>query len=436
MRIPGNVEGQPRPRSRVFYGWYIVAAAVAMNFYLSLAFFQGFQAFFLPILNEFRWSRTFVAGALSLRQVESGLLAPVVGFLVDRWGPREVIFGGVLLTGAGMIALGLMNSAWTFYLAFGIASIGASGASHGISWPVAVANWFRRLRGRALGATFLGPALSGPFVVLVVLLEEAVGWRAALISLGTGLWLVGIPLSLLARSRPEPYGYLPDGAAPGEPPHGLSPLEEATLTARQGEEPAGGLSAAQAIRTPAFWMLSLIFGVHGLGVNGVMAHQLPLLQGVGFSAREGALILGLIFFLSGIGRLGVGTLMDYVDRRLVLAAVLSLQAVSYLFLALLSTAWWRVAVFTLSFGAAFGSTIPARPILIRDLFGHRAFGAISGLSQGIAIVPGLFGPILMGAAFDLGGAYTPAIIVFGVLTFAVFPFALLLRVPAQGATAV
>ncbi len=86
-----------RPHGRIFYGWYIVAASVAMNFYLSITFFQGFQAFFLPILEEFKWSRTEMSGAFSLRQLETGILAPVIGVLVDRWVPRKVILVGVIV---------------------------------------------------------------------------------------------------------------------------------------------------------------------------------------------------------------------------------------------------------------------------------------------------------------------------------------------------
>src|SRR5687767_4181828 len=113
MDLPKQSSTQKRPR--IFFGWYIVAASVAMNFYLSIAFFQGFQVFFLPILNEFGWSRTLMSGAFSLRQLESGALAPLVGFLVDRWGPRVIIISGVIIGGAGMIWLSLINSAWMFY---------------------------------------------------------------------------------------------------------------------------------------------------------------------------------------------------------------------------------------------------------------------------------------------------------------------------------
>ncbi|MSQ22212.1 MAG: MFS transporter, partial [Dehalococcoidia bacterium] len=128
-----------RNHPRVFYGWYIVLASVALNFYLSIVFFQGFQVFFLPILTEFTWSRALTSGAYSLRQLESGFLAPVVGFLVDKWGPRTVILVSVICTGAGMVLLSTIHSISSFYLALMVVSIGTSGASHGITWPVAVA---------------------------------------------------------------------------------------------------------------------------------------------------------------------------------------------------------------------------------------------------------------------------------------------------------
>ena len=157
--------------TKIFYGWYIVAASIGLNLYLTLAFGLGFNVFFLPMLQEFGWSRALTSGAFSLRAVESGLLAPVVGVLVDRWGPRVVILLGVIIGGAGMIMLGFIDSVFTFYIAFLIASFGMSGASHGVTWVAAVANWFRRMRGRALGIAMLGPVLGGPSLVIIAVLE-------------------------------------------------------------------------------------------------------------------------------------------------------------------------------------------------------------------------------------------------------------------------
>ena len=202
-------------RPRLFYGWYIVGSSVAMNFYLSVAFFQGFQVFFLPILREFGWSRTLTSSAFSLRQLESGLLAPVVGFLVDRLSPRVVILLGAIISGAGLVLMSYVTSLWTFYVALLITSVGTSGASHGVSWAVVVSNWFNRLRGRALGIAMLGPVFSGPLVILVALLEESLGWRGAVRLLGVGVWIFGVPLALVARDRPERYGNVPDKGEPG-----------------------------------------------------------------------------------------------------------------------------------------------------------------------------------------------------------------------------
>ena len=176
-----------------------------------MAIWQGFTAFFLPILRDFGVSRTLLSGAFSIRQIENGFLSPLVGYLVDRTSPRKVILGGVILAGLGLILTGLSQNIWTFYLAFILMSAGVSGASHGVSWSVMVTRWFNRLRGRATGLTFMGGAFGGPGLILIAQLLESYGWRSSVIILGLGLWIICIPLSLIARSRPEDYGYLPDG---------------------------------------------------------------------------------------------------------------------------------------------------------------------------------------------------------------------------------
>ena len=413
-------------RPRVFYGWYIVAAAIATNFYLSLSFFQGFQAFFLPILNEFGWSRTFLSGAYALRQLESGIASPVVGVLVDRIGPRRLIGMGVVITGAGMIMLGFTNSEWMYYVGFMLTSIGTSAASHGITWPTVVSNWFRRLRGRAMGLTVIGPVLGGPLLFLVVMLEQALGWRMALVALGVGVWVVCIPLTLVIRTRPEDHGLLPDGdMQPTARPAVGSVAQSSPRPVAQ--ELSGGYSLRQAYRTRAFWVLSLIFTLHTIGVQSVLSHHLPLLQSAGFSPTDGALAIGLVFFLSGIGRIGAGALMDMVDRRLVIIVVLVLTALAYLSLVFITPVLWKVMLYASTFGVGFGSLIPIRPMLIREVFGSRAFGSINGLILGISIGPTVVAPVFMGAVFDYLGTYTPALLVFMVTTLAIVPIAFFVR---------
>ncbi len=77
-----------------------------------------------------------------------------------------------------MVLMSFITNLWMFYGAFLIISFGASGASHGISWPVVIVNWFQRLRGRALGLACMGPVVSGSFLVTIAMLEDVLGWRA------------------------------------------------------------------------------------------------------------------------------------------------------------------------------------------------------------------------------------------------------------------
>ena len=93
-------------KPKIFYGWYIVLASVLSNALLSGIVWGGFGAFIIPIETTFGWSRSAISGAMALRQLESGILAPFVGWVVDKFGGRLVIIGGAITTGLGLMALG------------------------------------------------------------------------------------------------------------------------------------------------------------------------------------------------------------------------------------------------------------------------------------------------------------------------------------------
>jgi MFS family permease len=410
---------------KVFFGWYIVAASVGLNFYLSIVFFQGFQVFFLPILREFGWSRALTSGAFSLRSLEAGFLAPIIGFLVDRWGPRAVILLGVILGGAGMVMLGYINSLWTFYVAFLIASSGVSGASHGVSWTTAVANWFHRLRGLALGIAMLGPVVGGPFVVVAAIIEGWLGWRMAITMMGIGVWIVGIPLALVARSRPEPYGYLPDGDAPE-----VKDTSEKDVPSPAGQGASNGLTVAQAMRTRDFWVLTVLYSFLSVGISGLMVHLIPLLEDMDYSSAQAASILGLMFLLSGIGRIGAGVLVDMIDYRIVLGGLVVLHILGLLLLSIIGPSQiWLLGIFVLLFGIGFGGTIPLRPFLIMQLFGARSLGSLQGLLQSGATFASIVGPVYYGWVFDTTGSYDQAIYVTLATVVPAIPLTYLLRKP-------
>jgi len=113
-------------RPRIFYGWWMVGATVLVGLYTGGIIVYGFTAIFEPIIDEFGWSYATVSFAASLRGAESGLLEPVVGRLVDRWGSRRLIFIGGLFTAAGLFLLSATRSLTMFYGAFVLLAVGMS----------------------------------------------------------------------------------------------------------------------------------------------------------------------------------------------------------------------------------------------------------------------------------------------------------------------
>ena len=400
-----------------------MGASVAANAILSAAYFQGFSALFLPIESHFSWSRTTISAAMSLRQLESGIASPLVGFGLNRISPQRMILWSGLITGVGLVGLGLINGVFTFFLFFIIISLGTSGVSHVVTWPVLIARWFRRKRGLAMGLATLGPMVGAPFVIVNTSLEEAVGWRAVLIGYGVITAVAVSALSLLARDRPESHGLLPDGDMPEPEPEGT--------VARSREEREAGLTLREVLHSKAFWMLTAYMGGMFMVNSSIQVHQIPyFVNDRGFSAAEAAVTLTLVFVLSGIGRIGGGYLMDKADYRAVLSVLAILMGGSLIYLLLLEPESVVGSLpFVVLFGVGFGSLIPIRGTLGSLMFGMRSLSSVIGLLQGGAVAAGVAGPLFMGIVFDVKGSYELAIWVLVAVSFLMLPLALSMTAP-------
>jgi len=173
---------------KVFYGWWVVFACFLIAFYIGGTVMYSFTAFFEPIAEETGWSYSQISIAASLRGLEAGILAPVAGFLVDHFGPRRLIFFGTLTTGFGFILLNQINSLIMFYGAFVLLALGMSACTSTVL-VTAVANWFKKNVGKALGIMACGFGAGGILVPLIVRLIDLYQWRTTLIILGLGMWL-------------------------------------------------------------------------------------------------------------------------------------------------------------------------------------------------------------------------------------------------------
>lgn len=386
-------------RHTIFYGWWVVGACFLIALYTGGAVFFGFTAVFEPIANEFGWSYTHVSVAASLRGLELGILAPLMGLLVDRWGPRRLIFGGVIVIGLGFVILSRINSLGMFYVAFVMVAIGISTCSATVLMA-AVVNWFRKRLGIAVGIMSSGFAVGGLLVPLVALSVDTFGWRIAIVGVALGMWIIGLPLSLLVRHRPEQYGYLPDGevsSAVVVDEH-LKPAQPAAaMTDRRFK---------QVLTAPTFWHIALSLMCQSLAVSAVVTHVMPYLSSVGIARSFSSLVASAIPVASIGGRLGFGWFGDRFDKRLVAAASFILMGLGMLFFSYVSAGWTLLLLpFLVLFGTGWGGSVSMRVALLREYFGRRRFGAIHGFAIGVMMVGSIVGAPLAGWVFDTWGSY-------------------------------
>jgi nitrate/nitrite transporter NarK len=363
---------------------------------------------------------------LSLRQLESGIVSPAVGFLLDRFSARKLIFWSAVISGAGFIGLSFTTGIVTFFLFFVVISLGASGVSHAVTWPVIISRWFRRNRGLATGLAVMGPIFGSPLVILNAQIVEVHGWRAILIGYGI-LILVGVTLlSMLVRDRPEPYGLRPDG----DPSEESASMEHSTGPSRR--RPDAGLTLHAVFRTKEFWLFtSYLSGTFAVN-SAVQGHMIPYFQqDIGLSAAWAAVVMSMVFIISGIGRIGGGYLLDRMDYRLVLAVVAAMMGIGLLYLQVVAVKTvWATLPFALMFGVSFGCLVPMRGTVGSIMFGTRTIGGILGLLQGGPIAAGVIGPLVMGIIFDLNGNYSVAIWGLIVVSALMVPLSLAMASPA------
>ncbi len=417
----------PRTRPRIFYGWWIVAAGMGLHLSVGLSIY-ALQLFFTPITQAFGWSRAAMSGAFPLQRIEGSFATPIEGFLVDRFGPRIFMVAGAVIAGLGLIFLiflSFINALWMFYAGILILNLG-TGLCIGVPRTWAIVQWFKRLRGRALGIGATGGALIGPMLFIIVWLMDAVGWRKTFLIMGIVTWVLCIPLALVFRGRPQQYGYLPDG----DPPQDIASPQSAVPKDgnRRGDSGESSMAVRQVLKNPTFWILTLIWGAQGMGTSALIVHQTPYFESIGFTRVQAVSVLAWFSILSVFGRFGGGWVLDYVDKRMVLAGILVCQCVAFLILANI-TAYWQALPFAFFYALAFGTNMPAHGVVLSSYFGPRNFGAIQGLSGAATVVSGVVAPILMGWIYDVRGSYVLAIYILMAFAAAAIPLTYFARPP-------
>jgi OFA family oxalate/formate antiporter-like MFS transporter len=264
----------------------------------------------------------------------------------------------------------------------------------------AVANWFRKKVGIALGVVGSGIGAGGLMVLLIVRLIDLYQWRTTLIILGLGMWTIGIPLSLVVRNRPEHYGYLPDGELPG--------------TAGQGDniqDKGVEIGLKEALKMRTFLYLNLVEAVRIMVAIAVFTHIMPYLSSVGMPRASAGMVAAAVPLIGIIGRFGFGWLGDICDKKHVMAVTMGL-----IFLGVLALSYVHIKgviipfIILFSLGHAGGMVV--RGAIVREYFGRDSFGKMLGIIMGSASIGGIIGPTLAGWSYDTWGSYRPTWYVF------------------------
>lgn len=392
-------------RPRIFYGWWIIAAgAVAMSI-ASGVNFHGFGNFIIPLSEEFGWSYATISIVFSLARLENGMIGPIEGWAVDRLGPRRLMLIGLPLMGVGYIFMGRVDSLLAFMCVY--VFLIALGNSLGMSTPInaAAANWFNRKRGLAFGIMWSGVGVGGLLVPALGWCVNEFGWRMAATIVGFGIIVVGIPIALVMRHRPEQYGYRPDGGR----------LEESPVNLKsQSDRPAylpNDYTAKEALQTSSFWYLSLSITARSLVSGGIGLHLVPFFVNLGASNVGAATLAGSVGLMSIPGRLGLSTLGDYVNRRYVMVGCLGVMAVAIILMARADNVRQVIPILVV-FAASQGGITVIPQSLIAEYFGRRSYATIQGFRSSIQMFGIMVGPVVSGMVYDATGSYSGAFLGF------------------------
>jgi MFS family permease len=380
---------------------------------------RSYGAYVTLLQAEFGWSKAALSGAFSMQQVENGLLGPVQGWLIDRFGPRLSMRLGVILLGAGFMAFSQIDSLAGFYVAYLCMAIGSSLSGY-FPFTVVIVNWFERRRSRALSSMQLGGAIGGLLVVVVAFALEHYGWRDTAFFSGVALILLGLPLVQVVRPGPGP-GDL-------EAERGMANEARIAGTASSGGA-HDGFTLRQAMRTPAFWLISLGHGSALLIVSAVNVHLiLHLTEHLDYSLALAALVVTAINAAQIGGTLIGGLIGDRYDKRLISFACMAGHALGLLLVAYASNAV-MVFAFAMLHGSAWGLRGPMMAAIRADYFGRRSYSAILGMSSVITMFGSILGPIVAGLLADYTGGYQLGFTVLAVLSALGSAFFLLARRP-------
>jgi MFS family permease len=384
--IPSTPANREQPR--VFYGWFVVAAAFAVTC-VGFGCVYSFSAFLEPLQHDFGAARGSVSVVFSLAGFLYFCLGSISGPLADRFGSRRLAIIGMILIGVGLALASLAPNMITVYAAYGL-GIGLGVGCSYVPAMGAVQRWFVKRRGSASGIASSGIGV-GTLIIppLAEFFIRTIGWRDTYLVLAGLAITVGAGMALLIENDPGVRGLGPDGAIVRRSARPISPQ---------------GASIKEAVRSRRFIGLYAACLACSLAAFIPFVHLAPYAIDHRIARSSAVLLVSVIGVGSTVGRFFVGSLADRLGRSLALAATYAGMALA-LIIWLSSTSFWPLAIFAMLFGVAYGSWVALLPAVVMDYFGGRNVSGLIGILYTSAGIGTLIGPSAAGFAFDFSHSY-------------------------------
>lgn len=365
--------------------------------------FQASSVLFKAAEDEFGWSRAASTGVASFGRFGGAMLGPVEGWLTDTFGAARMILLGFTIGGLGLIFLGQVESILTYYVAFFILSLGFS--TGGFTPSMAAVNaWMPHRRATAMSMVIAGSSAGGLLVPAILWGIQEHGWRDTVTVIGIVTLVAGPVLAKIMAKR------LPDPAV-------MNRLVRRATRKRRPAGQAGGLghdfTPGEALRTRAFWGISITHTLTNFSVGALSAHlffQLTAGNGVGLSDQAAGSIVVLQTVIAFTAQLTGGVVGDRVDKRFAVSVLVLIQAAGLAVLAVAGN-YPMALLFALLWGIGFGGRTPMLHAMRGDYFGRKHFGTILGMSAFPMAMGMTFSPVVVGWIFDRQQTYETVLFV-------------------------
>ena len=411
----------------IFYGWWLLGIGAIIVTVGSLQ--TGVTSvFFLPIQRDLGLTSAALSLVFTVSRFEGGLEGPVVGWLIDKRGPKLPIIIGAALGGVGLLVLSQANSYLYFFVVY-ITMVSLGFQMGFLQCMHAVANlWFIRYRTRAMSvysSSFrVGWAIFTPIVAVMVL---NYGWRNSAVVIGVFVLATALPLSLLIRRSPESMGLMPDGDRPTETPEIQKNKDEPAPRPAATNAPVD-MDFKASLKTTSFWIIAFSTTVRLSTQTALGVHAIPMFVWKGMGEQAGANLVGLTAGIAVPMILVLGWLGDKMSKKTILFIAQVALALGFIVLNISENAI-TLYLFVVLF--AFGGNVsPVNYSILGEFYGRKVFARLRGALNSIGVIGGLT-PLYAGLVYDATQSYSIVLITFSGLAAAAALLLLLVRNPQR-----